>query len=94
MNVWPKCAEWNQGLWNIFYLVQILVFKALRNLESSTVLSLMIFMKFVCVLANLFLVFFISTIELYIRTRGCTGDAACTNATGPQDDKCAIPYAR
>ena len=33
-------------------------------------------------------------IELYIRTRGRTGDAACTNATGPQDDKRAILYAR
>ena len=26
-------------------------------------------------------------IELYIRTRGRTGDASCTNATGPQDGK-------
>ena len=29
-----------------------------------------------------------------LRTRGRTGDAACTNATGPQGDKRAILYAR
>ena len=34
------------------------------------------------------------SIELYIRTRGRTGDAACTSAMGPQDDKRAILYAR
>ena len=33
-------------------------------------------------------------IELNIRTRGRTGDAACANATGPQDDKRAILYGR
>ena len=32
-------------------------------------------------------------IELYIRTRGRTGDAACTNATGQQGDTRAILYA-
>ena len=31
-------------------------------------------------------------IELYIRTRGCTGDAFCTHATGPQGDARAILY--
>ena len=33
-------------------------------------------------------------IELYIRTRGRTRDAACTNATGPQGGTRAILYAR
>ena len=33
-------------------------------------------------------------IELYIRTRGRTGDASGTNATGPQRDTPAIMYAR
>ena len=34
-------------------------------------------------------------IEVYIRTRGrTTGDAACTNVTGLQNDKRAILYAR
>ena len=32
-------------------------------------------------------------IELYIRTRGRTGDAACTNTTGPQGDTRAILHA-
>ena len=30
--------------------------------------------------------FWVSTIELYIRTRGRTGDTSCTNATGAQGD--------
>ena len=32
-------------------------------------------------------------IELYIRTRGRTGDAACTKTTGPQGDTRAILHA-
>ena len=31
---------------------------------------------------------------IYIRTRGRTSDASCTNATGPQDDKRVILHAR
>ena len=34
------------------------------------------------------------TIKLYIRTRGRTSDASCTNAVGPQDDKRVILHAR